>query len=287
MKLEIFLVPFDSGHENLRLGRGPGGLLERGLLEVLQASGHDVTATWVGTDKGFRAEITTTFDLCRLVAKGVRTARTEGRFPMVISGNCNIAVGTVSGLSPADLGIVWCDAHGEYNTPETTCSGYLDGMGLAMACGLGWPAMLASLAGFRGISPNRILHIGGRSFDSLEYDRMRDSGIRLCGPGESTSVHSEAMASLQSQVNCIYLHFDLDALDPTEGRANELATPCGLPLSRAENILRFAREQLDVAAFGLAGYDPSFDDDGRVARAAIRLVTSLLGNGSIPGRGPH
>src|SRR5204863_505993 len=83
----------------------------------------------------------------------VRTVRASGQFPVVLSGNCNSAVGTLSGLTPARRAVCWFDAHGYCNSPDTTATGFLDGMGLATVLGLCWHQLAASVPGYHPVSP--------------------------------------------------------------------------------------------------------------------------------------
>ena len=124
MDIQLLLVPYDSGQRGWRCGAGPEHLVRAGLPAHLQRQGHIVTAIHVIEDDPTYppAEIRTAFELARRLATTVRSARTAGHFPLVLSGNCNTAVGTLSGLTPARRATFWFDAHGDCNTPETTRS---------------------------------------------------------------------------------------------------------------------------------------------------------------------
>ena len=137
MKAQIIQVPYDSGHRSIRMGSGPEHFVQRGVEDALRHEGHDVYIHCVEAQSQFRAEIKTTFELYRSLAERVRLAYNNGFFPLVLSGNCNASLGTVTGIASNDkLGIIWFDGHGDLNTPETTESGFLDGMALATAAGL-------------------------------------------------------------------------------------------------------------------------------------------------------
>jgi arginase len=90
------------------------------------------------------AEVATAFELDGLLAGEVRTAVEAGEFPLVLSGNCNTSVGTLSGVGTEGLGVIWFDAHADFNTPETTTTGFTDGTGLAIAVGHCWVTMAES-----------------------------------------------------------------------------------------------------------------------------------------------
>jgi arginase len=281
MDVEILAVPYDSGQEGVRLGRGPGHLLAAGLADRLCDRGHDVSVHWVRLTGGFGAEIGTTFALCRALAEQVRRVERADKLPLVLSGNCFMAVGTMSGLGLADLGAVWLDAHGEYNTPETTASGFLDGMGLATATGDCWRALAASIPGFRPVPPERIMLVGGRDFDPEEGSRLARSRLTLAGADDLISrgmvpALRPALDRLKAQVGRVYVHIDLDVLDRAEAEANEWSSAGGLSTRAVEEAMTLVGGHFEVAGVGVAGYDPAFDADGRTFRAASRTLAALL-----------
>src|SRR4051812_11862552 len=133
----IFAVPYDSGHRALRMGAGPEHLLSNGMEDALAATGREIRSEVLEVPPPSRVEIATAFELFGMLARRVQEATATGRFPLVLSGNCNAAVGVIAGLAGAssqeEVGLVWFDGHADFNTPETTTSGFLDGMGLSMA----------------------------------------------------------------------------------------------------------------------------------------------------------
>jgi arginase len=139
--ISVVVVPYDSGHRGLRMGAGPEHLVEGGLAGALRTGGRGPSFATVHPEGDPPAEVATAFELHGLVSERVRGALAEGRFPLVLSGNCNASVGTISGAGPGGLGIVWFDAHADFNTPETTTTGFTDGMGLAVAVGHCWRKM--------------------------------------------------------------------------------------------------------------------------------------------------
>jgi arginase len=151
--VEILAVPYDSGHRGVRMGGGPEHLLRGGIEGKLADGRRQVRARIVEARSPFRAEIATAFELFRRVSERVGAAVEAGSFPLVLSGNCNNIVGVVAGL-------VWFDDHADFNTPETTTTGFLDGMGLAIAVGRGWANMMRDVPYFR---PVREEEEGGRS----------------------------------------------------------------------------------------------------------------------------
>src|SRR3712207_900590 len=176
MRIQIIQVPYDSGHRSVRMGRGPEHFVRNGLDETLRHNDHEVHTEMVEVTSTFRTEIKTAFELHLLVAERVRTAAQQGRFPLVLSGNCNTSVGTIMGLDPHELGIIWFDGHADFNTPETTSSGFLDGMGLAIATGGCWKPMAQTIPGFRPIPEANAVLVGSRDIAPAERERLRKIG---------------------------------------------------------------------------------------------------------------
>jgi arginase len=155
IKVQLLLIPYDSGHRGLRMGRGPEHFLDNGLTEVLRSHGHEVSVETIESHREFRAEVATQFELYGSLAERVTEARQNNRFPLILSGNCGATLGAIA--MGNKLGVIWFDAHGEFNTPETTTSGF----------GRHGPAIAAGSAGRSSTSiphfirsPNML--IGGR-----------------------------------------------------------------------------------------------------------------------------
>src|SRR5210317_1747635 len=116
MNITLIEVPYDSGHYARRMGRGPIHLVQGGLVALLEDQGHDVRLVEVRLDEGFLTEVGTALETQRLVAECVAAERDEGRFPLVLSGNCATSVGTMAGCGCGDTAVVWLDSHGDLNT---------------------------------------------------------------------------------------------------------------------------------------------------------------------------
>ena len=183
----IFAVPYDSGHRALRMGAGPEHLLSNGMEAALAATGreiHSEVLEVLEVTSPFRAEIATAFELFGMLAKRVHEATATGRFPLVLSGNCNSTVGVVAGLADTfpkeeEVGLIWFDGHADFNTPEATTSGFLDGMGLATAVGHCWAQMVRTLPGFRPVREENVVLVGGRSATQLEKERLLASEVTV------------------------------------------------------------------------------------------------------------
>lgn len=282
MRLTLIQVPYDSGHCGERMGRGPIHLIEKGLVAALEQAGLEVNVAQVHLE-GFLTEVTSAPALYSEVSAEVAAARWEGCLPVVLSGNCNTAaVGALTGIGGA--GVVWMDAHGDLNTPETTPSGFFDGMALTVATGKSWRTLTAPLRGFQPLDERNLIHVGARDFDPPELELIKGSPITLLQVEDLRRDGIEAalggaLDDLASRVEQVYVHIDLDVLDPSELRANSFAVPGGLTVAEVEEIIRTIGRHLRIAAAGLTSYDPDEDPEGRGLKAAERFLMALAAKG--------
>jgi arginase len=301
MRLALFDVPYDSGRFGERMGRGPLRLIERGLPGDLERSGHDVRQVPIRLDDlagGFTTEVGSAFEIHRRLAGEVAAARAEGRFPLVLAGNCNATIGAVAGLglSPGGptgpTGIVWLDAHGDFNTPDTSISGFLDGMALSFLAGLSWRAAARRLPGFAPVSPRDVVLVGARDLDPDEERLLESSGVVRVRVEE---IRTQGVAAalgpvfedLARRVSRIHLHIDLDVLDPSEGRANVFAVPGGLTVGEIAGLIGLVGEaarRLEIAGATLSAYDPDEDSEDRIPRAAAVIALAVASGvmGGVP-----
>jgi arginase len=276
-------APYDSGHRGLRMGAGPDHLMDNGLPKMLRSVERpSLSFADVLPEVDPPAEVATAFELDRLVSEQVREAVAGDEFPLVLSGNCNTAVGTIAGLGAADLGVVWFDAHADFNTPETTTTGFTDGMGLAVAVGHCWKEMARGVPGFAPVAEQDVVLAGIRVVEPSEEERLAASSVSVVGADRielaGPSALEESLEVLEERVGRVYVHLDLDVLAPEKvGKANEFATKGGLSAEDLEMALGMVRERFSVAAAGIASYDPAFDADGcvlAVALACARMLTA-------------
>jgi arginase len=281
MKIQIIQVPYDSGHRDLRQGFGPAHFIDHNLDGLLEADGHQIRKTRIDAKAEFTTEIGTAFELNRLLSGEVKTAVGSGLFPLVLSGNCNSCLGTIAGLNSAKLGVVWFDAHGEFNTPETTRSGFLDGMPLAMATGRCWKAILETIPGFVPVKESNVILIGARDLDREEEKQLQQSGVNVIGSEGVTRDNllkqiEAALKMLQDRVTGIYLHIDMDALAIEEGAANHFGVFGGLKPELIETAITMVKRYLKIQAGTVASFDPTFDSNGKFLAAGIRCIRLIV-----------
>jgi arginase len=257
------------------MGAGPEALLDAGLAKRLTADSHQVHVRIAELPADvWQSEIKTGFELMRMLSGAVREAAQNGKFPIVLAGNCNTAVGTLAGLGMSSTGVAWFDAHGDFNTPDTTTSGFLDGNAVAIIAGRCWNELARTVPGFAAIADERICLIGTRDLDPLEAQLLEESGIDVIAPSGIESDLPKVLSSIGEHVERIYVHLDLDVLDPATARANHFAVSGGLTLEQVESSLSMIASSLTIAAVTLSAYDPSSDVDSSGAEAAIQLLCS-------------
>ncbi len=282
MKIQIIQSPYDSGHKARRTGQGPLRFIQSAADQKLRDQWHMVSVSGIETQEAFPTEISSAFEIGRMLADRVRQAKTSGSFPLVLAGNCNSCIGTLAGMKPSEVGIVWLDGHGDFNTPETTISGFLDGMGLAMAAGLCWQNLTATIPGFRPIPTRNILLVGCRDLDRAERELVQHSGLTLIEEEEIArhGIRAALLPALQGMpptVRQIYFHLDLDVLDPAMTPSNHLAPPGGLTVEQVEDAIHLTAEQYQIGAAAITSYEPELDPTEATLHASIRLMGQLAG----------
>jgi arginase len=283
MDIQLVLVPYDTARRGWRSGLGPEHLLQAGLTTYLRDRGHSVANIQVleADPDEPPAEIATAFALMRRIAMATREARAAGQFPIVLSGNCNAAVGTLSGLTPARRAIFWFDAHGDCNTPETTTSGFLDGTGLSTALGLCWRQLTATVPGYQPAQPEVTFLLAARDLDPAEASLIERSAITTVSTAQIPARLPELLAKAPLDGTLGYVHLDLDALDPVEvGRANSLPVPGGLSVEQLRASIAAIRARVPLGAAGLASYAPEYDAGQAVCRAAFAALDAILADGA-------
>jgi len=276
MRTQIIQVPYDSGYKDYRMGRGPGHIVRHLKAEknfpVDEVEVHD----------RFALEVGTSFAVARQLAEKVCNVAGSGAFPLVLAGGCISCVGTLAGLGAPPPAIIWLDAHGDFNTPETTISGFLDGMALATAVGRCWGKLAATVPGFRPVPERQAVLVGAREFDVNERALLDSSAVRVIEPqcirnrGLRVDVELEPLwAKIQTYTGRAYLHIDLDVLDPAEACVNRFAAPGGLTLTELLGFVSLVRERFALAAAAITAYDPEYDEDERAVRAAVGVIREL------------
>jgi arginase len=265
--LQVIIVPYEVERQDTGMARAPHELVARGFLDRLRQAGREVHAVEIQVAAAGKVE--TVAGVGQAIARAVALARSNGRFPLILSGGCLASVGVVAGLQKGgiDPAVVWIDAHGDFNTPESSPSGYWDGMALTTLCGSGLPE-LAREIGLRPLPVSQAVHLAGRDFDPLEQENVRRLGL-VAVPPDQLSLDQVP------EGQPVYLHVDLDGLDPRDAPAVAMPVPGGPGL---EDILRCLAGLPAPAAMTLSALSFERVDAGEAARTidtCLRLVESV------------
>lgn len=273
VRTRVILSPYDSGYCRKRMGCGPEQIFEAGLKPLFDQLGLDFESEEVTPDHPFPAEINSAFQLAGKISGRVRACHEAGTFPIVLSGNCNAAVGTVSGCGAESIGIVWFDGHGEATTPETTRSGFLDGMPISILVGRAWHTLAKNVPGFSPIPGNRIVLFGARDLEPSERTLLEESGVHQMATVEQLK---KILPALAKNVGSVYVHVDLDVLDPSVATSNQWTPQTGITLETLLEAIREVKGHSKIAALGIASYDPEVDQDGKALAAAVAVTEVVV-----------
>jgi arginase len=208
---------------------------------------------------------------CLLEAGGqVDDALSGGNAPVLLAGECSIAVTTLSAAlkQRPDAKVLWLDAHGDFNTPETSGSGYLGGMALAAACGL-WDAGLAE-----PIDPARVVLAGVRDLDPPERELLEGSPVTVVGASLETLVYTQNALDRSP----IFVHLDLDVIDPEAFPATMVPAPGGLGPDKLYDLFEAVAGECEVIGLEVTAFDAPEDELERqdAASVAIHVLDPLL-----------
>jgi arginase len=265
-------------------------LREAGITDALRKSAGtfldagDLQLSEIDTDSG--PKNLTNFPQFAQDTKSIRSAVSRLNAEALVfglGGECSICVGTLAALQSkvkGKPGMIWIDAHGDFNTPETSPSGYIGGMCLAMACGLG-PKLDIIQDGKPLLSEKNVVHVASRELDALERERMSSSPMKLYPAAilreeGITSTVNLAATSLADRCEWIACHLDADSLNPEMMPAVNFPERNGLNFEEVKAIVRPLRESGKLKLFELAGYNPTLDRKRRCATRLVRLVSDIF-----------
>jgi arginase len=204
------------------------------------------------------------------IAAFVADSLSQGRRPVSIAGDCCTAVGVVAGLRRAGITptVVWLDAHGDFNTWETTPSGFLGGMPLAMLAGRGEQTLLDAL-GLRPIAESDVVLSDGRDLDPQEREALRSSGVH----------HVDDIRLLLDDTRTLgpmYVHFDTDVVDAREAPAMSYPAVGGPTSEILHEVFDGLAATGRIVAVSMCAWNPRLDNDGRSRSISMDLLHRLL-----------
>jgi arginase len=290
-------VPMDLGSGRRGVDMGPSAIRIAGVADRLGELGHkvvdegdlvikNVEELKVGDERArYLGEIARA---SALLARKVDRIVDRGHFPLVLGGDHSIAVGTVSGIAASaqrqgrKVGLLWIDAHGDINTPETSPSGNIHGMPLAALLGYG-PQQLTTVAGdFPKVAPENVALVGIRSLDAGEKNRLKQTGVQVhtMADIDRHGVHKimeKALARITKQADYVHVSFDLDAVDPTVAPGVGTPVKGGLDYREAHLIMEVIAEAGVMTSLEIVEVNPILDQGNASAAFAVELVQSAFG----------
>lgn len=292
-ELRIIGVPSDLGQGRRGVDMGPSAIRYAGLERKLKALGHNVEDLGNVTVPTPEMHTVTNEKLKYLnevqqvstdVHGVVKDVLTKGHIPIILGGDHSISIGSVAGVAAANrsFGVIWYDAHGDMNTEETTPSGNIHGMPLAVSLGYGHKD-LVNLGGFTPkVKPENVVLVGIRSIDADEARLIRESGIRAYTMAEidrrgMAQVMEEAVAIASNGTEGIHLSLDLDALDPMF--APGVGTPVngGVTYREGHLAMEILCDSGKLRSVDVVEVNPILDQENKTAQMAVELVESLFG----------
>lgn len=292
-KISIVGAPMDLGQLRRGVDMGPSAIRYAGVVERLESLGYQVNDLGdieIGRDRLTTDPLTGLRNLEAVVQASTKIAdkvdkiMKEGSFPLVLGGDHSIAIGTLAGISKylKKLGVIWFDAHGDLNTPETSPSGNIHGMPLAVSLGLG-ETMLTQIGGYcPKIQPENIVIIGARSLDEGEKGLIKEKGIKVYTMHEIDrlgipKVIEETIAYFKNHSDGVHLSLDLDGLDPLYAPGVGTPVEGGLNYRESHLAMEMLFESGMITSAEFVEVNPILDERNKTGVLAVGLMASLFG----------
>jgi arginase len=290
-KVRIIGVPMDLGQNRRGVDMGPSAVRYAGLQAHLAQLGyevHDEGNVFVPNPEEEIAEgdsrrLKAVTAACQSIYEIGRRCLTEQEFAIFLGGDHSISIGTVAGAASQGqpIGLIWIDAHGDFNIPETSPTGNIHGMPVAVIAGQGNADLVNLGSPGPKVHPTHIIQIGIRNLDSLEKKRLTQSGV-----GVYTMRHLDelGMAAVARQaldrlrhLSHIHVSLDMDSLDPSEAPGVGTPVPGGLTYREAHLLMEILGDSGRVGSLDIVEINPILDEGNKTAELSVGLAASLLG----------
>lgn len=294
LNISLIGVPLDFGQSRRGVDMGPSAIRYAGAVGRIESIGHQVTdegnirvsaveqRKHSDTNlKNLDEVIQVTTELAKKVAEVVEA----GKFPLVLGGDHSIAIGTLAGLSDKykNLGVIWYDAHADFNIAETSPSGNIHGMPLAISVGLGHESLVNIHSKGPKVNPKNVVIIGARSVDPEERLLLKEQGVKVFTMHEidrygMTSVMEDALAYLRlREVDGVHLSLDLDGLDPLYTPGVGTPVPGGISYRESHLAMEMLEDSGLITSAEFVEVNPILDEKNKTADVAVGLMGSLFG----------
>jgi arginase len=290
--IRLLRVPYTVGDERQGASGGPARVVAAGIARRLAAKGVSVSLGRVERGAPYRDSASASRAVNAALAAEVRVAETVGQLPVVVAGSCDACLGVLGGLARAGLGVVWVDAHADFNTPESTVSGFFPGMSAAIVAGHCYGAFWGGIGDNTPIPEEAMVMLGIRDLSpEAEADRLERSSIAVVPwrAGKPAGDVAGALSRLASRVQEVYLHVDLDGLDPTIAPGIvDAPVPGGLSMVELEQVISATAARFRIRAVAVTTFDPTLDRDDKTLRAVLGIL-ELVGEcaSEQTARAPH
>jgi len=298
-QIRILGIPMDLGQQRRGVDMGPSAVRYAGLYERLTRLGCEVEDDGnvlvpgrdertvkerqeTGAGSGNLRHLPEVVSACRSIYDVAKACSTTPEVPIFLGGDHSIAIGTVGGTACAGpLGLIWIDAHGDFNLPETSPSGNIHGMPVAALVGRGHPDLVDLGHSGPKLKPQEIAMIGIRDLDGQERQNLVASGIHVYTMRDvdelgMATVARRALSHL-NHLPRIHISLDMDAIDPLTAPGVGTPVPGGLSYREAHLLMEILTESYKVASVDVVEINPILDDGNRTAELAVELLASLLG----------
>ncbi|MCK5100052.1 MAG: arginase, partial [Desulfobacteraceae bacterium] len=220
--------------------------------------------------------------ICEDIYKEGKNAISENRFPLFIGGDHSIAIGTVAAAAKDEpVGLIWIDAHGDFNTPETSPSGNIHGMPLSILTGEGDDILVNIGRAGAKIDPENVVLIGIRDLDEKEKQRLNDSDITVF---TMRDIDEQGISSVLNKALMKFVHLkkihvslDMDALDSIEVPGVGTPVAGGLTYREAHLLMEILSDTGKLGSMDLVELNPILDNKNKTASLAVELIVSALG----------
>jgi len=294
MQIDIIGVPVDLGADRRGVDMGPSAIRYAHLHQKLEDLGYaledkgnievPIQEICSITDTSLKY-IDCIIPMGRRVGGAVGTSIQAGHFPLVLGGDHSLSVGSIRGAAKhKKLGVIWVDAHADFNTAETTPSGNIHGMPLAALCGLGDPRLVRLWDETPPVlDPKRVAVIGARDLDPGEKRNLREAGVMVQSMEQidrlgMVAALEQAIQRVSRDVDGVYLSFDMDALDPRHAPGVGTPVPGGLTFREAHLACEVIAGTGKLVGMELVEVNPILDVQNQTAILAVEFIRSALGS---------